>query len=555
VSRDFDVIIVGSGPGGSTAAQELTAAGLSVVIFERGRNHLINLENPAELLHEFSNDEIKFTSRHFLGPDPWLEPRTFRLREEDGDRIHVGEVNNLPATVGGGGVHADGKLPRFRVEDFRVLSYLGPIEGADLVDWPLGYDELEPYYAEAERTVGVAGEAGANPFASWRSGPYPMPPGAPMYAALLTSAAAERRGYHPYPAPTGCNSIPYDDRPACNNCGFCAFFGCPIHAKGDPVAPLRRALTSGRAELRPDSFVSRVLVKNGKATGVEWIDAAGEIRVETADYIVLAGGAMETPRLLLLSGLEHQLIGRHLMFHFQTLTFGQLPQRVHGHKGRDVTHVHDDFMIVDDAARSAAAEAGLPWIKGGLVEHGAASHPVVEARTYPWGPQHKEMMRESPMRDHLVAFTMQGEDLPQAVNRIDLDPAIRDIHGLPVARTTYHPHRHELVASEYYAPKLEAILDDAGAVWSQSITSPHLGRSFLEGVWEMGSIPVSRHVMGTVRMGDDPRTSVCDRWGRLHEASNVVICDSSPFPTSTGYGPTLTLVAMAIRNARALAHM
>lgn len=552
MSRDFDVIVVGSGPGGSTAADVLTAAGKSVVIFERGRNHLIDLDDPNRLLGGYSNDEIKFWGRHFLGPDPWLEPRTFRLTEEDGDRLHVGDVNNLPATVGGGGVHADGKLPRFREDDFRVLSELGPVDGASVADWPFGYDELEPYYAEAERLVGVAGEAGANPFAAWRSGPYPMPPGAPMYCAVLTTAAAERLGYHPYAAPTGCNSVPYDGRPACNNCGFCAYYGCPIHAKGDPVAPLQRALRSGRAELRPDSFVCRIVAKDGRATGVEWIDAEGERRNETADTVVVAGGAMETPRLLLMSGFEHPMIGRNLMFHFQTLTFGHLPERIHAHKGRAVTHVHDDHIIVTDEARAAARDAGLPWMKGGLVEHGGAAHPMLEAKFYPWGAEHKELMRTSPMRDHLAGFTMQGEDLPQLTNRIDLDPHITDIHGLPVARTTYHPHRHELAASAYYAPKLEAILEEAGATWSRSVTSPDVGSTATSSRAKLGRIPVSRHVVGTTRMGTDPASSVCDPWGRVHSVPNVVICDSSPFPTGAGYGPTLTLVALALRNARAL---
>ena len=553
MSRDFDVIIVGSGPGGSTAADVLTEAGKSVVIFERGRNRLIDLDNPEQLLYEFSNDEIKFWSRHFLGPDPWLEPRTFRLGEEEGDHSHVGEVNNLPATVGGGGVHADGKVPRFREDDFRVLSELGPIEGASIVDWPIGYDEMEPYYAEAERLVGVAGEAGANPFAPWRSGPYPMPPGAPMYCAVLTTAAAERLGYHPYPAPTAVNSVPYDGRPACNNCGFCGYFGCPIHAKGDPVASLRRALVTGRAELRPDSFVTRILVSGGRATGVEWIDAQGERRTETADAVVLAAGAMETPRLLLLSGFDHPMIGRNLMFHFQTLTFGQLKERVHAHRGRSVTHAHDDFIIVTDEARQAAVEGGLPWMKGGLVEHGGASHAMLEAKFYPWGPEHKRLMRESPMRDHMVGFTMQGEDLPQLSNRIDLDPTVRDVHGLPVARTTYSPHRHELVASAFYGPKLEGILEEAGAVWYRTTTSPNVGPSLGWGRGKMSRVPASRHVVGTARMGTDPATSVCDEWGRVHSTPNIVICDSSPFPTGAGYGPTLTLVALAIRNARALA--
>jgi choline dehydrogenase-like flavoprotein len=157
----------------------------------------------------------------------------------------VGAVNSIPSTVGGGGTHADGKVPRFRPEDFRLLSTYGPIDDAAVADWPVDYDELEPYYAEVERLVGVAGTAGANPFAAWRSGPYPMPSGAPMYGAVLSSAAAERQGLHPYAAPTAANSVPYDGRPACNNCGHCAYFGCPIHAKGDPVAMLQHALATG----------------------------------------------------------------------------------------------------------------------------------------------------------------------------------------------------------------------------------------------------------------------------------------------------------------------
>jgi gluconate 2-dehydrogenase alpha chain len=161
-------------------------------------------------------------------------------------------------------------------------------------------------------------------------------------------------------------------------------------------------------------------------------------------------------------------------------------------------------------------------------------------------------MRESPLRDHLLGFTMQGEDLPQPTNTIDLDPDIRDIRGLPVARTTYAPHRHELVASSYHGAKLEAILMEAGAQWSATVTSPMLADNVF-GITDVAlRIPGSHHVMGTTRMGTDPATSVCDPWGRLHQVPNVVIADSSLFPTGTGYGPTLTLVALAIRNARAM---
>ncbi len=204
---------------------------------------------------DYSNDEIKFIDRYFLGPDPFLEPRTFRLSEDEGDHSFVGEVNSIPSTVGGGGIHADGKVPRFLEEDFTMLSTYGPQEDAAVADWPLDYAELEPYYADVERRIGVSGLAGANPFAPWRSGPFPMPPGPSMYGATLSAAAAESLGFHPYPAPSAINSVPYDARPACNNCGFCAYFACPIHAKGDPVAMLQRALLSGNAELRPETFV------------------------------------------------------------------------------------------------------------------------------------------------------------------------------------------------------------------------------------------------------------------------------------------------------------
>ncbi|MHB8465952.1 MAG: GMC family oxidoreductase [Acidimicrobiales bacterium] len=549
-ARDFDVIIIGSGPGGSTVADILTAAGRSVLILEKGRNHLIDLDDPSKLAEDFSNDEIKFMFRHFLGPDPLLEPRTFRRHAEEGDRIHVGEVNSVPTTVGGGGTHADGKTPRFREEDFRMLSTLGPMDGAAVADWPLTYDDLEPSYAEAERLVGVAGDADANPFAAWRSGPYPMPPGAPMYGAVLSAAAAEQHGLHPYAAPTAANSVPYDGRPACNNCGFCAFFGCPIHAKGDPVASLRRALLSGRCELRPETFVSKILVSNGRATGVTYLDASGQESTVAADQIILAAGGLETPRLLLLSGLEHPMIGRHLMFHFQTIIIGQMPMRIHGHRGRSVTHVHDDHMIQDAASLAAARDAGLPWFRGGMVEHAGPAHPIMEAKVAPWGPLHKQVMRESTMREHLWGFIMQGEDMPQATNRVDLDPAVRDVRGFPVARITYQPHRHELAASKYYGAKLLDVLKTLGTAWSIAHSSPNPDGTDLGGF--DSPIPTSRHIAGTTRMGTDPRTSVCDPWARLHDVPNVMIADSSIFPMGSGYGPTLTLIAMAIRNAHAL---
>jgi gluconate 2-dehydrogenase alpha chain len=543
-----DAVIVGSGPGGSTVADVLTAAGWTVTIVEKGRNHLLDPDDLTRPAHDFSNDEIKFHNRYFLGPDPLIEPRTFRTNEGDGDHSFVGEVNSVPSTVGGGGTHADGKVPRFMPDDFRLHSLLGPQPEADVTDWPVTYDELEPYYAEVERAVGVAGTDGANPFAGPRSGPFPMQSGAAMYGATLSTAAAERLGYHPYPAPTAVNSVPYDGRPACNNCGFCAYFGCPIHAKGDPVAMLRRTMATGRAELLPETFVSRVHIDGHRSTGVDVVGPDGAERFLAGRHVVLAAGAMETPRLLLLSGLDHPVIGRYLMTHFQTIVAGSLPFRTHAERGRAVTHVHDDMIVGDAASRAAAAEAGLPWIRGGMVEHSGAALPILEAKIYPWGSAHADLMADSPIRARLWAFIMQGEDLPYAHNRLDLDPSIRDARGFPVARITYRPGRHELAACNHFGPRLADILTEMGAEWTAVTSSPGIGNAS-----SPEAVPESRHNMGTVRMGADPATSAVDPTGRLHGFDNVFVADSSVFVTSSGYGPTLTLAALASRAAHLMA--
>jgi gluconate 2-dehydrogenase alpha chain len=540
----LDAIIVGSGPGGATAADVLTAAGWSVAIIEKGRNHLLDPDDLSRPSFDYSNDEIKFLSRHFLGPDPLIEPRTFRTHETDGDHTHVGEVNSVPSTVGGGGTHADGKVPRFMPGDFHLLSALGPQPDADVADWPIGYDDLEPYYAQVERAIGVAGTEGANPFAGPRSGPFPMPSGAPMFGAVLSTAAAERLGYHPYPAPTAANSVVYDGRPACNNCGFCAYFGCPIHAKGDPIAMLTRAMASGRAELVTETFVSRIRNDGHRATGVDLVGPDGATRTMAARHVVVAAGAIETPRLLLLSGLEHPVLGRYLMTHFQTIVAGSMPFRTYAERGRAVTHVHDDMIVGDDETRTAAAAAGLPWLRGGMVEHSGSGLPIMEAKHVPWGAHHPQVMADSPIRKRLWAFIMQGEDLPYAGNRVDLDPTVRDVRGYPVARVTYRPGRHELAASDHYGPRLRAILKEMGSEWAAISSSPGTGNAS-----SPASIPESRHNMGTVRMGTDPATSMVGPTGRMHQLENVIVADSSVFVTSTGYGPTLTLAALAARAA------
>jgi choline dehydrogenase-like flavoprotein len=271
--------------------------------------------------------------------------------------------------------------------------------------------------------------------------------------------------------------------------------------------------------------------------------------------VVLAAGAFETPRLLLAQGIANSsgLVGRNLMVHFQTLTVGGFPEPLWGERGRAVTHAHDDFIDGDERSAAAAADGGLPWIRGGLVEHGAAAGPVTEALSYGPGPHHPEAMRDSSLRRRLWVLTLQAEDLAQPTNTIDLHPTRRDAWGRPIGRITYSPHRHELVASSHYGPRQEAILREAGADWAFSVTTPPtspVDRARHEG---LGLAPASYHIMGTARMGTDAATSVVDPTGQSWDVEGLWVADSSVFPTSAGYNPTLTICALAHRTATILA--
>ena len=511
----FDYIVIGAGSAGCVLVDRLSAAGRRVLILEAGgSDSRFWIRTPIGYGRTFADPSVNW--RYNTLPSPGLDGRTMYWPR---GRV-LGGSSSINALVYCRGMPQD-------FDDWRSMGNTG---------W--GWDDVQPYFERSERRVDAAGHARTE-------GALDIKDVTPLLHATRANwlQAARELGVPltddfngAAPEGLGCYQLTIRDG----------------RRRSAADAFLRPALRRDTVKLEKHAWASKIRIVAGRATGVEWIDAAGERHVETAGHVVLAAGATETPRLLLLSGLDHPEVGRNLMYHFQTLTFGQLPMRLHAHKGRSVTHLQDDFILVDKESRAAATEAGLPWFKGGLVEHGAAAHPMLESKFYPWGPDHKDMMRASPMRDHMVGFTMQGEDLPQATNRIDLDPSIRDIHGLPVARITYKPHRHEIAASAYYGPKLEGILNEAGAVWARTATSPHVGEVFRQGSFKSSSIPASRHVVGTARMGTDPATSVCDEWGRLHDVPNVVVCDSSPFPTGAGYGPTLTLVALSIRNSRAL---
>ncbi|MBZ0254310.1 MAG: GMC family oxidoreductase, partial [Candidatus Methylomirabilis sp.] len=426
----FDVVLVGSGAGGSAAARVLATNGLTVCVLEAGPNYFLGLDDPRPgfPISLYSNDEVKLSVRALIGRRTRVEPMSFRPTAGAGERTFVGDVNALPKTVGGAAVHSDVKYPRSEAWDFRIRSELGEVPGASFADWPFDYDELEPYYAAAERLSGVQGVTGADPFAAPRSGPYPMETFGPrMYVDHVLSAGAEKLGLHPFPYPTAANARDYGGRPPCNDCGFCSGYGCPTNAKGSPaVTTLRDALLTGLCQVRHDCTATRIVTdaSGRRATAVEYLDPQGRTERVEGDRVIVAANGIETPRLLQLSdpdgpglGNSSGMLGRNLMFHFQTTGVGVYPQRFHVERGRSVTGGFSDF-------RGRPRDPKRPL--AGIVEFGGYSEKIAESLVYVTtsglrGSLLKDFLRANPQGAHIAVLTMQAEDAPQLTNRVDLD--------------------------------------------------------------------------------------------------------------------------------------
>lgn len=559
------VVIVGSGAGGSVAAWELARAGHPVLVLEKGRNLLPGLGGPGPVGTLFANDEVK-AGRFLEDQDPILEPRTRRSVAQARRGIargFIGDVNDLPTVVGGGTIHWDGKVPRFWRQDFKGRSLLGPIPGADVADWPLEYEDLEPYYDEVEARLGVQGDRSRMPGTTLAQAPrrheFAMAPNPPMYAGSRLAGAAEQLGYHPYPYPMAVNSRPHLGRPACNSCGFCSGFGCPIHARGGAaISFLHEAIRAG-AQLRPRCFVYRVDLARGgrRAVGVAYVDETGARRTVRADVVVLAASAIETARLLLLSAGPHHphglgnrsgMVGRNLMFHYFSVGAGVFAERAHSWRGPATTFTLDDF--VGPVTGAPARAAGLPYLKGGCCEVGGGTTLLEEANLYAGaglrGSALIGALRGLALRDHITGIQLNAEDMPQSSNRVDLDPKIRDFRGFPVPRITHTPHRFELAAAAHFGPLVQQICATAAPTAETQLIG-----TALTGAAGGHTGPYSTaHIMGTARMGDDPRSSVADAFGRLHEVPNVVLADASVFVSSAGFNPSLTIMALALRAAR-----
>ncbi len=539
--KEFDVCVIGTGAGGGVMLQQLTEAGFDVVALQRG---------PALSTAQFSDDELDIIIRDRLFAADQLET----YRHDAGKKAEPGRYNQLAHAVGGSMTRWSGWSWRFREDDFRVLSAEGSVAGASLADWPIGYEEMEPWYGLAERDFGVAGRRGANPFAPPQKSEYPNPLHPERRSSLVFERGAEKLGHHPFPLPVAINPRPYRGRAACTYGGTCQGFGCPIHAKASSLSVcLPRARATRRLELRPHARVFELpLGPDGKVRGARYLDSNGAEHEIRARHVVVSCSAIGSPHLLLLSksgsfpqGLANSsgLVGRNLMLHHHAAIRFLLEEPALGVTGIEATRAIDDFHPSDP-------ERG--FIRGGVIAEVSSftRQPIVYAMSdlgdpglsaRRWGSELKRFLREFP---RAITIGSILEDLPMEENRVDLDPDIRDSDGLPAPRLTHRQHPNDIAMNRWYAARLPDIADacDASEKWLMQLP----GTTRID---EQTAMKGSAHVHGTCRMGSDPSRSVLDRWCRAHDVANLWVVDGSGFPSSGGYNPTLTILANAYRVA------
>jgi len=533
-----DFVVIGGGGAGAIVAKELSTAGLQVVILEQG-----------PYLHEgdFEHDELKFKDifdppgigREVLTRDHSLQPDTFRKTEKE-KAIKVPFVE-YGRCVGGGTVHFTGNYWRFHEIDFHERSKWGELPGTGLADWPITYAELEPYYTKAEWELGISGLAGANPFDPPRSKPYPLPPMPIKSSGVLLERGARKLGWHPYPAPLAILSQPYKGRAACAHCGFCEYFGCEWGAKSSTLATvIPAAEKTGRCEIRPNSYVRRISTDTrGRVDGVIYFDHAKQEHFQKAKAAVVCCNGAETPRLLLMSksnlfaqGLANSsgLVGKFFMVDLGSTCQGIFEHPLNDYKGVRVTRIVQDFYDSDP---------NRGFFGGGGIDARFNYYPISFALyglppgTPRWGTGFKHALIENFNR----SMTLYGHTtcLPIESNSISLDPEVKDAWGLPALRITYKCHPDDLSTMKFFTERSMELLDAAGAIkkWAAPV----------EDATSAG------HLMGTCRMGNNPKSSVVNQNHRAHDIPNLFIVDGSSFVTSGRNQPTCTIQALAYRAA------
>jgi gluconate 2-dehydrogenase alpha chain len=552
---ETDVVIIGLGAAGSVAAHSLTRAGLQILALEAG---------PRVDHTMMTQDELRNDVRSWLSlPKSSGEIPTWRAHPSETATV-TRRLTLMVNAVGGSTIHYDCASYRFHPWHFQSLTSsvrrYGPsaVPGdSTLADWPLTYEELEPFYDAIEHAIGVAGQAGnlegrestrGNPFEGRRQRGYPLPPLRRTGWTELMSAGATRLGWHPFPSPTAINSEPYNGNPECTYCGFCQANGCYRNAKGSvDVTLLPAAEATGLLTVETGARATRIETdREGYAREVVYVQNGRERRCR-ARVVLLGTFVYENTRLLLLSkskafphGLanNHGQVGKHYTTHLTPFAYGVFEgrrlNRFNGSCGQAVA--------VDDWNGDSFDHTDLGFLGGGLFMAMQESKPIaVAADPLPpgiprWGSGWKDWFRTN--AQSIGSAFAQLENLSYEHNVLDLDPTVTDPHGAPVVRVTHALGDVERRSWDFAREKLETWLREAGATET----------------WSVPEILVEpRHAYGGTRMGDDPETSVVDGFGFCHEVPNLGVIGASTFPTSGGHNPTLTLQAIVLRTAEHLA--
>ncbi len=559
-AAEVDVCLVGLGAAGAMAAYGLTRAGRHVVALEAGPPRS-------------SNDSRKYLMDELQSPivrNAWgavkfnQEVPTWRPHAQSPARPVTPAYQLMPNGVGAATALYAAVSLRFHPDDFRVrtntLKRYGRAAlppGTDITDWPLTYDELEPYYDVAERLIGVSGQAGnlrgrivpgGNPFEGSRANPYPLPPLRPSGLGELFSEAATKSGYHPFPVPAAILTEPYGGRQACTYCSFCSGMPCHVGAKGDVrLAVVPHALATGNLEIRTGCRVLQVVANDhGPVTGVEYDGPDGRV-FQPAGIVILAAFTFENVRLLLLSrsrqfphGLGNNTgqVGRYFMTRQHPYVFGVFDSR----RLNRFTGPPAQGRTIDDLNADNFDHKGLEFIRGGRLWCSNGYPPISQSGLIPpgirrWGRSYKIFLNQ--LSNSIADISFNLEMLPYEANFLDLDPAVCDSLGRPVVRITFNIYDNERRAIAFLQDKAAALLRRMGAnrVWHNP----------------PATCAISQHDMGGARMGGDPSRSVVNSFGQLHEAPRLFVLGGATFPTQPGYNPTLTIQALALRSATHIA--
>ena len=552
-----EVVIVGAGAAGGIIAAELAKAGMKVIALERGPRLETKDFNP--------HDELRYFTRQDLRPNTKIHPVTWRPNATA--RAQRLNMLNNGAQAGGGTVHYGAVSWRFHEDDFRVRSstvarYGGKAipDDCSVIDWPVSYAELEPYYDLAEYEIGISGKAGningqkidgGNVYEAPRKREFPLPALQIDQSGIVFEQASRKLGYHPFSTPRAIISQPYKGRPGCTYCGFCQAFGCHVGAKSSIlVTKLPEADATKNFKLITGATCYRVNTDNtGKATGVSYYSPSGSDETVEADLVIVAPFIYDNVRLMLLSrtdkfpnGLANSSghLGKHVMAQIGTRAFAAFDDRhINIYMGPSAQrHCIDDFNA-DNFDHS-----NLGFIRGAQINVSPAdlqAGPIGAAMSMPpppgtprWGAAYRDFLARYYTR--YAAVNAQTENLPYADQTIDLDPNVKDMYGLPAPRMTYDWRRpNERARMEFMGKKVEEICHAMGAsrVWRPPTNQGQPGA----------------HHQGGARMSADPRDGVVNKYGQTWDIPNLFVVGSSAFPTSSGFNPTLTIQALAFMTA------